>query len=107
MIAVSDAFKTAIKATTRRFRPRLDITWTDSLIDPTITVSSNDDNYIHPISDKQAANGVSVTSRKWAHLDGVIIADGSYHPMPDDTEAAAGGSEMGWYGATRCNGYRS
>jgi len=107
MIAVSDAFKTAIKATTRRFRPRLSITWIDSLIDSTIVCSSNDDNYVHPAPngkpDGQVADGISVSSQKWAHLDGILLADGSYHPAPDNVQAAAG-AEFGWYGATRCNG---
>jgi hypothetical protein len=102
VIAVSDAYKLAVKASPRQWRPRLTITWTDALIDSSIACSSNDDNYVHPLSDIQAADGISTTSKKWAHLDGVIVADGTYYPMPDDAQATAG-AQMGWYGATRCN----
>jgi hypothetical protein len=106
MIAVSPEFSTAIKANNRQFRPRLEITWTDRLIDPTIEATSNDDNYVHPLTganlDKQVSDGIMFSSQKWAHLDGVIKADGTYHPMPSDAQAAAG-AQMGWYGATWCN----
>jgi hypothetical protein len=102
VISVSNAFKTAIKANDRQFRPRLTITWTDALIDPTIAVTSNDDNYVHPLSDKQAADGITISSQKWAHLDGVLVPDGTYYPAPDDAQATAG-AQFGWYGATRCS----
>ncbi len=102
MISVSPEFATAIKANNRQFRPRLSITWTDALIDPTIAVTSNDDNYVHPLDDEQAADGITVSSQKWAHLDGVLVPDGTYHPAPDDVQAAAG-AQFGWYGATRCS----
>jgi len=103
MITTSAEFTTAIKGNIRRIRAKVQILWTNyATIDSSITVTSNDDNRGNPLNDIQAADGKTNASYKWAHLDGTLVADGTFHPMPNDSQAAT--AQMGWYGATRCNG---
>lgn len=100
MIAVSEAFETAVKAVTRKWRPRINVTWTDPLIDPSITASSNDDNRIsYPA---QTADIITNPTHRWAHLDGTFKPDGTFYPCPNATESIT--NQMGWWGATRCDG---
>jgi len=100
MIAVSGAFETAIKAVTRKFRPRLEVTWTDPFIDPSITASANDENYIN--YPEHCADLIETPKRKWAHIDGICKPDGTYYPAPDAIEQAT--AQMGWWNAVRCDG---
>lgn len=100
MIAVSPEFETAVKASVRKWVPRVQITWTDPFIDSTIAVSSTDLNRIN--YKEQIANLKLSPSYKWAHLDGVLKPDGTYHPAPNPAESFS--SEMGWWNAVRCDG---
>jgi hypothetical protein len=103
MQSVSAAFTTAIKKLTRWTKGKIDIVWTDATIDPTITATSNDDNYgMSVVKNKQCADGNSLATHRWFHLDGVCNLSGNYYVAPDDTSAAS--HQMGWWGATRCNG---
>lgn len=101
MIAVSPEFTAAILATARRLLARLVITWADPTIDPATTGTATDENYIsYP---EQVADLAVAATHKWASLDGVITPNGTYHPAPSQAEADSG-VEMGYWGATRCNG---
>jgi hypothetical protein len=102
MITTSAAYKLAIKDTVRKFVSKVQIVWTDAKTDPTITVSSNDDNYGMSVTkDKQVSDGLELSTHKWFHLDGVCKLDGTYYIAPNDTEAVT--HQIGWWGATRCN----
>lgn len=102
MISVSPEYKAGILATTRQIRARVVITWTDPTIDPTIATSATDKNRIcYP---EQVADQNSSMTRKWAHLDDdQVVANGSFYPAPNAAQAAAG-VELGYFGATRCDG---
>jgi hypothetical protein len=100
MLPVSVEFETAIKATTRRFVPRVEVTWTDPTIDPTIDADATDKNYTsYPV---QVADLQTLPSYKYFHLDGICKFDGSYHIAPALSEIAT--VQMGYWGATACNG---
>jgi hypothetical protein len=100
MRGVSQNYLEAVKYYSRKWTSKIDIIWTDPTIDPSIEASANDENRIsYP---DQAADLIVSTSRKWAHLDGVIVPDGTYYPMPAESEKI--GNQVGWYGATACNG---
>lgn len=94
------AFQTAAIAPIRRPLARVEIAWTDPFIDPTIFVTSNNVNYVDNKS--QACDTKTITTRKWAHCDGVIKADGTYFPCPDAL-ASSLENQMGWYTSTACN----
>ena len=88
------------EATTRKFYGKLEITWSDSFIDNTIAASVNDSN---PVNDWYSLIGQVMdeslsTTRKWAHLDGELVPDGTYYPMPGNALQAAE-NQVGWYGA--------
>lgn len=110
MIATTDEYDAAIQATMRKIRGRIEVTWTDSDIDPTIDVTANDYNRINdnievPSGDENlqhAADGVNYPAYKYAHLDQDIICDGSFHPFPGTSEQSAL-NEVGWWGKTECN----
>lgn len=108
MISTSASYKTAIRDTIRQFRGKIQITWRAAGIDPTMQVSTNDNNYgmfgeggiaTRP---RQAADEKITATRKWAHLDGTLKSDGTFYPMPSDAQASY--SQVGWWGATRCDG---
>lgn len=87
------------EATVRKYHGKLEITWSDSFIDNTIAASVNDSN---PVNDDYSLIGQVMdesldTTRKWAHLDDVIVPDGSYYPMPGNALSAAE-NQVGWYG---------
>jgi len=94
MIAATSDFKAAAAGDFRDPRARVKVTWVDPSIDPTISVSANDTNRAALLP--QAADGRAYTTRRWAHLNGSIIADGSYYAMPIN----ANGDQSGWYGIT-------
>jgi hypothetical protein len=76
------------------------INYTDAFLDPTITGSSTDLNYIsYP---NQMVNGRIVMTHKWAELDGQMILDGSFK-LCASTEESANFNEHGWWSATRAS----
>jgi len=121
MIAVSDAYKTAVKAVSRKWHGRVEITWTDPTIDPTIQCSTNDLNYMHTHTAYASIDPPPVTLYRtlqhvadlktslpyqYAHLgrshaDPLCLLDGTHHPFPGTTVTAASYT-TGWYGATPC-----
>ena len=102
MLPVSAEYETAIDATDRKFVPKVEVTWTDPFIDASITADGGaDENRIN--YPEQVADLTETMTRKWAHLDGTLKPDGIFYPCPDQTQADAG-AQMGWWGATRCNG---
>lgn len=98
MITVSSDFQTAVKAATRRWVPRLEITWVDSSVDPTTVVTVTDENRVSYKT--QVTDLIKEPSRKWAHIDGTLKPNGTFYPAP----AIAASGQMGWWGATRCSG---
>lgn len=101
MQPVTPAFNDAAEATVREVVAKVEITWASPFIDTAVTAVVNDENRIsYP---EQTHDGTRIVSRKWAHLDGVIIADGSYYVMPS-TLSNDPLNQVGWYGATACNG---
>jgi hypothetical protein len=101
MKTVSAAFTTAAKYNPRKSMAKVEIVWTDPFIDTTITATANDENRISWPS--QVADLIETPTRKWAHLDGTFRADGTFYPCPDTSELAID-NQMGWWGATACNG---
>lgn len=110
MLPTTATFDTAIKATMRKFRARVEVTWVDSDIDPTVVVTANDYNRINDAAEvpsgnenlQHAADGQLTVPYKYAHLDQDLIADGSFHPFPG-TVVLSAANETGWWGATPCN----
>jgi len=98
----SAAFDTAAVATVRHPRAKIQIVWTDPFIDPSITVSANEEN-------RDAENVVSVlphvadlitsNTRKYALLDGTFYADGTSYPFPS-TAGEKAAYQVGWYGSS-------
>jgi len=112
MISTSAAFDTAIKATMRKHRAKVEVTWVDSDIDPTIVCTANDYNRINDAAEvpsgnenlQHAADGNTITPYKYAHLDQDIRADGTFHPFPG-TAVLSADNQTGWWGATPCNSH--
>jgi len=110
MLPTTANFDSAIKATVRKFRARVEVTWVDSDIDPTIVCTANDYNRINDAAEvpsgndnlQHAADGKTVPPYKYAHLDQGLIADGSFHPFPG-TAVLSAANETGWWGKTECN----
>lgn len=110
MITTTADYDAAIQATMRKFRGRVEITWVDSDIDPTIVVTANDYNRINDATEiasgnenlQHAADGKLYPNYKYAHLDQDIKADGTFHPFPGTVELSAT-YETGWWGKTACN----
>lgn len=98
MLSTTSSYDTAVKASPRRWIPRVEITWTDPFIDSTVVASASNINRIDRSA--QAANGRNLSTRKWAHLSTDLVADGTFYPMPDDIY----GDEMGYFSATACDG---
>jgi len=110
MLPTTTEYDSAIKATVRKFRGRVEVTWVDSDIDPTIVVTANDYNRINDATEvpsgnenlQHAADGRLYPNYKYAHLDQDLIADGSFHPFPGTVPSSVL-YETGWWGKTACN----
>ncbi len=121
MITVSDAYKTAVKAVSRKWHGRVEITWTDPTIDSTIQCSTNDLNHMNTHTAYASVDPPPATlyetlqhvadlknnlPYRYAicgrnHIDPLFLLDGSIHPFPGTTATAALYT-TGWYGATPC-----
>lgn len=112
MITTSAEYKSAINQAIRHFHGSIDITWSDTSIDPTISASVNDMNrngdawipwtpqaLCFP---EQASNSKKNPSYKWAIIGEGLVADGTFHPMPNELEKNS--YECGWIGGTPSNG---
>jgi len=98
MLDVSSEYQTAIDSHTRKLYPLIRINYTDAFLDPTITASSADENYV--TQTEQMTNGRADTTYKYICCDDQSILDGSYAVLPD-TLVSASFNEMGWWSATR------
>jgi len=97
MYPVSELYKAYILGANRRIHGRVTVSYTDPEIDPSVTVTANEENYISWPS--QAADLELDVPFRWASLDGTWVLDGSSRLAPD-TPAAAGRYPMGWWGST-------
>jgi len=89
-----DYITAATTSLCRRPQARVEVTWAKSAIDFSRVVSSNDVNRVNRIN--QTINDETESGQLWAYLHPGLIADGSFHPMPElDTDA-----NMGWYGTS-------
>lgn len=100
MIPVSAEFAAAARAATRKPRARATITWSDPVIDTTITTSANSENRISYRSN--VYDFVETVPHKWFHLDGATPLSGLMHPAPS-TESESETYQMGWWSAARCD----
>lgn len=98
---VTPAFNTAAEATVRNVVSKVDIVWASPFIDTAVTAVANDENRM--TNTAQVHDGTRNILRLWAHLDGVIKADGTHNPMPGNPDNSPS-NQVGWYGATECNG---
>jgi len=98
MLGVSTEYQTAIDSHTRKLYPLIRINYTDAFLDPTITASSADENYV--TQTEQMTNGRADTTYKYMCCDDQSVVDGTYAVLPDTSESASF-NEMGWWSATR------
>jgi hypothetical protein len=101
MLSTSAEYQTKINSPIRKLFSKVVINYTDPLLDPTITGSSADNNYIsYP---NQMVNGRTIMTHKWGELDGQFILDGSFK-LCASTEESANFNEHGWWSASRADG---
>ena len=121
MITTTAAYRTAVKAVSRKWHGRVEITWTDPTIDTTIQCSTNDLNYMHTHTGYASVDPPPVTLYRTLqhaadlkndipyiygllgrnHADPLFLLDGTRHLFPGTTATAALYT-TGWYGATPC-----
>lgn len=103
MISVSADFLAAAIATTRKPKARAKVTWTDPFRDLSMTASANDVNRVDLTA--QTYDLVESMSRKWFHADGITTLANAPRLMPASlADATANDLQVGWFGATRCDG---
>ena len=97
MQSVSSDFLTAADATIRRPIGKLEITWTDPILDPTVTttVTPSPDN--RGSIKTQVHDTISDPSFKYTILDGTWQLSADYHLAPE-TAAEQGLYQIGYYG---------
>ncbi|MCP4986041.1 MAG: hypothetical protein GY928_08215 [Colwellia sp.] len=100
MITASAEYLAKINSAIKTYYTKIEVTYNDAFLDPTITGSSTDNNYISYPS--QMVNGRTVMTHKWAELDGQFILDGTFHLCPD--LEASDYNEMGWWSGSIANG---
>jgi len=98
MISTSAEFQTAVNSMATSLLGKVEINYTDTQLDPTITGTSTDLNYIS--FPQQMVNGRDETTDKYFELDGIATLDNGYTVCPD-TSLSANFNEMGWWSATR------
>lgn len=100
MYPVSNAFKQAIMAQTRRIMPKVQISYSDPFLDPSVDTLVTEkariswENQVVTISIGQDESNMT---HKWASLDGTWILDDTWYLAPD-TEQAAKINHFGWWG---------
>lgn len=94
----------ASEATVRKFYSKLNITWSDTFIDNTLSAYVNDSNVVNDAYSlvSQVIDQINAVPRKWAHLDGALYPDGTFYPMPGNTLSAAE-NQVGWWGEEECD----
>ena len=105
MLTTTPEYDAAIKATVRKIHSKVEITWTDPFIDPTIVVDANDKNRVHDFSDAiyHVADTNETVPYKYAHLNPDSptpwVLDGTFHLAPGSTPEA-NKYQVGWWGNT-------
>jgi hypothetical protein len=104
MKSVSPAFSTAIAASKRWPKAKVDILWTDAFVNSGMVVESTD--YARSAEttgtlkfswhDPQLVDTVKATPHKYLILDGSSVCDGTFFCAPDTAELAAL-NQFGWY----------
>jgi hypothetical protein len=101
LVSSGSEYFAGINSDIRKLFSKVVINYTDPLLDPTITGSSADLNYIsYP---DQMVNGRTVMTHKWGELDGQFILDGSFK-LCASTSDSANFNEHGYWSASRANG---
>jgi hypothetical protein len=100
LVTSGSEYYSKINSSIRKLYTKIIINYTDAFLDPNITGSSADLNYIsYP---NQMVNGRVDMTQKWFELDGQVILDGSFHLCPD--MSASNFNEFGWWSASIANG---
>lgn len=97
MLTTSVEYQTKIDSNARKIYGKIRINYTDPLLDPTITESSADENYISWIN--QFSNGRTDMSYKYIALNDNSTLDGTFSVAPDTSESA-NFNEFGWWSAS-------
>ena len=95
MYPVTSEFLELIRADARQIKAKVEISYTDPMIDQSIDVEASENaNVSYPT---QTADSVSQVPYKWMSLDGSCTLDGSYHlaPIAGDLNRY----QFGWWGA--------
>lgn len=93
MISTTRAFQEAIVGSPRRVMGRITVDYSDPFLDPTVTLSANEQGNA-PALLVQASDGRAHPHRRWASCDGTTLANGWSSPAP--TLRTDG--HMGWWG---------
>lgn len=95
----TDDFISAATANFRCPKAMVEVTWGSSAVDENKVIASNDINRIDRTV--QLFNDKTESGQKWAYIHTGLIADGSFHAMPElDSDPQAG-----WYGSSLiCDG---
>ncbi len=100
MLTASAEYLAKLASPIIKWYTQIKINYTDAFLDPTITGSSTDNNYIsYP---DQMVNGRTVMTHKWSELDGQMTLDNSFKLCASTTESA-NFNEHGWWSATRAS----
>lgn len=95
MQSVSSDFLTAADATIRKPIGKLEITWTDPIVDPGMIITSDTSN--RGSQDEQIADTISDPSFKYCILDGTWALNEDYHLAPQ-TSIEVGQYQIGYCG---------
>lgn len=99
MLTVSTAFNTAAKAAIRRPIARVEVCWTDPLLDLSIRATSSDNNRGSYLM--QCADQIETVPLRWAHLGGGFGTNRGFHPKPSPSETV--NYQVGWWTKVQCD----
>jgi len=95
MYPVTSEFLELIRADVRQIKAKVEISYTDPMIDQSIDVEASENaNVSYPT---QTADNVSQVPYKWMSLDGSCTLDGSYHLAPLASDLTR--YQFGWWGS--------
>lgn len=97
MIAASTEYLAGINSKSRKLYSKIKVSYSDPLLDPTVTGESTDQNYISWTD--QLINGRTEASHKYFEVGGQATLNGTFCCCPSE-ESAADANEMGWWSAT-------
>lgn len=93
MLVVSDAFRTAIKNTVRKMKAKVQVTWSDPVIDAGITTTASSINRID--FKAQTIDTIENTTHKWFYINPQCTLNGTFYPAPSAAEASI--AQMGLF----------